>query len=95
MDLYKQYIGHKNNQFSNLSDNELKQMIDNMEANLKLSRSLFLEAVPKTDGQRQARANNVTTIDRFWPQLIKEKQFVQQYLAIKDASTRKQLFMKR
>ena len=95
MDLYKQYIGYKNNHFGNLSDNELKQMIDNMESNLKRSRSLLLEAVPKTEGQRQARTNNVSMIDRFWPQLTKEKQFVQQYLSMADASARNQLFMKR
>lgn len=94
MDLYKQYIGHKNNQFSTISDAELKQMIDSIESNLKRSRSLLLESVPKNDGQRQAKANNVTMIDRFWPQLAKEKQFAQQYLSMADASARTKLFVK-
>ena len=95
MDLYKQYIGYKNNHFSNVSDNELKQMIDNMESNLKRSRSLLLQVVPKSEGQRQARTNNVSMIDRFWPQFTSEKQFVQQYLSVMDASARTQLFVKR
>ena len=94
MDLYKEYIGHKNKQFSTIGDNELRQMIENIEANVKLSRSLMLQAVVKTDGQRQARTTNVSNLDRFWPQLMKEKQFVQQYLSL-EASARKQLFMKR
>jgi len=83
MDLYKQYMEYKNNQFSSLADNDLKQMIDNIESNLKRSRSLLLEAVTKTEGQRQAKANNISMIDRFWPQLTKEKQFVQQKRFIK------------
>jgi hypothetical protein len=95
MDLYKKYMEYKNNQFSSLADNDLKQMIDNIELNLKRSRSLLLEAVTKTEGQRQAKANNISMIDRFWPQLTKEKQFVQQYLSMTDVSARKQLFMKR
>ena len=95
MDLYKQYMGYKNNQFGNISDTDLKQLMDNMESNLKRSRSLLLESVPKNESQRQARANNVSMIDRFWPQLTKEKQFVQQYLSKADASARKQLFVKR
>ena len=86
---------YKNNQFSSLADNDLKQMIDNIESNLKRSRSLLLEAVTKTEGQRQAKANNISMIDRFWPQLTKEKQFVQQYLYMTDVSARRQLFMKR
>jgi hypothetical protein len=94
MDLYKEYIGHKNKQFATISDDELKQMMENIEANVKLSRSLMLQAVVKTDGQRQARTNNVGNLDRFWPQLMKEKQFVQQYLST-EASARKQLFTRR
>lgn len=94
MDLYKEYIGHKNKQFSTIGDSELKQMMERIEANVKLSRSLMLQAVIKTDGQRQARTTNVSNLDRFWPQLMKEKQFVQQYLST-EASIRKQLFMKR
>ena len=95
MDLYKQYMEYKNNQFSSLADNDLKQMIDHIELNLKRSRSLLLDAVTKTEGQRQAKANNISMIDRFWPQLTKEKQFVQQYLSMTDVSARRQLFMKR
>lgn len=91
MNMYKGYIGHKNQQFSNISDEELKKMMESMEQSIKLSRSLLLEAVPKTDQQRQARSNNVTNIDRFWVQLNKEKQFVQTYIAT-DQSARKQLF---
>ena len=68
--------------------------IDSIESNLKRSRSLLLESVPKNDGQRQAKANNVTMIDRFWPQLAKEKQFAQQYLSMADASARTKLFVK-
>lgn len=94
MDLYKQYIGHKNKQFAAVGDSDLKQMMDSIENNLKLSRSLMLQAVVKNDGQRQARTANVSNIDRFWPQLVKEKQFVQQYLST-EASLRKQLFMKK
>jgi len=95
MDLYKQYIGYKNNGFTNVSDNELKQMLDNLELNLKRSRALLLEAAPKNEGQRQARTNNVNMIDRFWPQVVKEKQFVQQYLSTSDGQARKQMFLKR
>jgi hypothetical protein len=94
MNLYKEYIGHKNKQFASVADNELKQLIENIEANVKLSRSLMLQAVVKTDGQRQAKATNVSNLDRFWPQLMKEKQFVQQYLST-DVSARKQLFARR
>jgi len=95
MESYKQYVGYKNSQFSNLADSELKQMIENIESNLKRARALLLEAVPKNEGQRQARTNNVSMIDRFWPQLTREKQFVQQYLSTTDLSTRKELFVKR
>jgi hypothetical protein len=94
MNLYKEYISHKNKQFSTIGDTELRKMMDSIEYTIKLSRSLLLEAVPKTDQQRQARANNVSNVDRFWLQLTKEKQFVQQYLATAEAG-RKQLFMKR
>lgn len=94
MDLYKQYIGNKNQQFSAISDGDLKKMMDSIEQSIKLSRSLLLEAVPKTDQQRQAKSNNVTNIDRFWIQLNKEKQFVQTYLST-DQAARKQLFFKR
>lgn len=94
MDLYKEYIDHKNKQFNTIGDNELKQLMESIEVNVKLSRSLMLQAVVKTDGQRQARATNVSNLDRFWPQLMKEKQFVQQYLST-EAPARKQLFMKR
>lgn len=94
MDLYKEYIGQKNKQFSAIGDNDLKQMIESIESNVKLSRSLMLQAVVKTDGQRHARTTNVSNLDRFWPQLMKEKQFVQQYLST-EASARKQLFIKR
>jgi hypothetical protein len=93
-DLFKEYIGHKNKQFSGIGDNDLRQLVDNIEQNIKLSRSLFLQAVPKTDAQRQARSGNIASADRFWTDLNKEKQFVQQYLAT-DVAARKQLFMRR
>jgi hypothetical protein len=94
MDLYKTYIGHKNKQFSAIADSELQQMMDSIEYNVKLSRSLLLQAVTKTDAQRQAKAGNISNLDHFWVQLTKEKQFVQQYIGA-DASARKQLFMRK
>jgi hypothetical protein len=93
-DLFKEYIGHKNKQFTGIADNDLRQMVDNIEQNIKLSRSLYLQAVAKTDAQRQARSGNIANADRFWTDLNKEKQFVQQYLAT-DVAARKQLFMRR
>ena len=55
-----------------MADDDLRQMIDNIELNLKRSCSLLLDAVTKTEGQRQAKANNISMIDRFWPQLTKK-----------------------
>jgi len=94
IELFKQYIAHKNKQFTTIGDNDLRQMVDSIEQYIKLSRSMFLQAVPKTDAQRQARSGNITNADRFWTEINKEKQFVQQYLGA-DQAARKQLFMKR
>jgi hypothetical protein len=91
---YKEFIGHKNKQFSTIGDNDLRQMVDSMEQNVKLSRSLLSEMKPKTDAQEQAKTNTIGNMDRFWMQLIKEKQFVDQYFAA-DKAGRKQLFMRR
>jgi hypothetical protein len=92
--LFKTYIDHKNKQFSAIGDNDLRQMVDSMVHYIKLSRSLLTEAVPKTPEQRQAKAGNMANIDRFWVNLNKEKQFVEQYV-VTDAAARKQLFMRR
>jgi hypothetical protein len=69
-------------------------MIDSLEQNVKLSRSLVSEAVPKTDAQSQAKINTLNSFDRFWVQLDKEKQFVQKYFAT-DKAERKLLFMRK
>jgi hypothetical protein len=92
--LYKEYIEYKNKQFSSINDADLKQLIDSVGGQLKLSRSLLMEAVPKTAEQRQAKNGNLSNIERFWVQLQKEKQFVDQYLAA-DPAARKQLFGRR
>ena len=94
MTLYKEYIGFKNNQFSAIGDNDLRKMIEKMEQSVILSRSLFSEAIPKTDAQQNAKTNNLANAERFWQQLSNEKQFVQNYL-VADKAARRQLFMKR
>jgi hypothetical protein len=92
--LYKDYMGEKSKQFSAISDNDLRTMVDSMFYYLRLSRSMLSEAIPKTDAQRQAKAGNMSNIDRLGGQLTKEKQFVDQYLAA-DLAGRKQLFGRR
>ena len=94
LDLYNAYVGHKNKQFSAIGDNDLKQMVDSMSHYIKLSRSFLIEAVPKSDEQRQAKAGNIANIERLWSQINKEKQFVDQYIAA-EATARKQLFGRR
>jgi len=91
---YKDYIAHKNKQFSTIGDNDLRQLLDSMQENVKLSRSLVSEVSPKTDAQSQSKINAIAAFDRFWVQLDKEKQFVQKYFLANKAE-RKQLFMRR
>lgn len=91
---YNEYIADKNKQFSTIGDNDLREMLDSMQQNVKLARSLVSAASPKTDAQSQAKTNTLNEFDRFWVQLDKEKQFVQKYL-ITDKAERKQLFMRR
>ena len=92
--VYNVYVAHKNKKFSTIGDNDLRQMVDSMEHNIKLSRSLVSETIAKTDEQRQAKTNTLANMDRFWSQFDKEKQFVKQYF-VADQESRKQLFMKR
>jgi hypothetical protein len=91
---YNEYVAHKNKQFSTIGDNDLRQMVDSMEQNVKLSRSLVSKTVTKTDAQSQAKINSLANMDRFWVQLDKEKQFLKQYFST-DKEARKQLFTKR
>lgn len=92
--LFKEYIPHRNKGFSSLNDNDLRQMMDSMINYTRLARSLLMEAVPKTDDQRQAKTANGNNIERFRVQLMKEKEFVDKYIAT-DKTARPQLFTRR
>lgn len=94
IDLYKEYIGHKNKQFSTIPDTDLRQMVDQMEQHIKRARAVLLTAEAKSDAQRQAKTGNIANIDRFWAQLTKEKDFTAQYFAA-DAAGRRLLFTRR
>ncbi|MFL5741899.1 MAG: transglutaminase domain-containing protein [Flavisolibacter sp.] len=94
VDLYKIYIGHKNTQFTNIGDAALQQMMDSMVHCVSQSRALLSEAVVKTDAQRQAKADNIVSIEKFWNQLNRERQFLNEYFAA-DAEARKKLFVRR
>ncbi|HMK04087.1 MAG TPA: transglutaminase domain-containing protein [Ferruginibacter sp.] len=89
--LYKDLMGHKKKQFSTISDSDLKQQVDSIAFYVKRSRSLVSEAIATTDAQWEAKTNNLRNIDRFWVELIKQKEFTEQYLAT-DKERRKLMF---
>lgn len=92
--LYNEYIGHKRKQFSTITDNELRNMIDSLDFYVKQSRALVSESVAKTEAQQEVRSGNMNNIDRFRVQLTKEKEFTEKYLAT-DKEKRRAMFMKR
>ena len=69
-------------------------MVDSIEIYIQKSRSLVSETVPKTDAQREVKTRQVADIDKFWIELLKQKDFTAKYLAT-EKEKRKQLFMKK
>jgi hypothetical protein len=67
--------------------------MDSIEFYIKTARSLLLQAQPKTDAQRDAKAGMTGSIDKFWTEVIKQKDFTLKYLAT-DKEKRKLLFMR-
>jgi hypothetical protein len=91
--LYKAFMVHKRNQFNTLPDAELRTSMDSIEFHVKTARSLLLQAQPKTEAQRDAKAGMTGSIDKFWTEVIKQKDFALKYLAT-DKEKRKLLFMR-
>ncbi len=92
MELYKAYIGHKNKLFKTAEAKELEQMLEQILANMRTARALLLQAVPKTAEQREAIAANAKNIDQFRQIVVKEQEFVKQYINT-DPAKRTSLFM--
>jgi len=90
-DLFTQYIEHKNKQFTTIEDNELKQMMDSISYQAKLSRSLLVAIVPKSDAQRQTLTNTYHNLEKFQSRVVSEKDFIARYLNT-DKAYRRQLF---
>jgi hypothetical protein len=91
--MYKEFMVHKRNQFSTITDNDLRKKVDSIELYVKKSRALVSETNPKTDAQRDAKVGQIGSIDKFWTELIRQKDFTTKFLAT-DKDKRKQLFMK-
>ena len=94
MGLFKDYIAHKNKQFSAIGDSELQQLIETIAEQIKISRTHLSAAEVKTDAQRQAKAGNIANLEKFWVQVTKEREFVQKFLET-EKSVRRQLFTAR
>ncbi|HVG12141.1 MAG TPA: transglutaminase domain-containing protein [Flavisolibacter sp.] len=94
MDLYKDYIGYKNKQFKTVEVKELERMLDEILSNMRTARALLLQAVPKTAEQREAVAANTKNIDGFRQMVVKEQEFVKEYINT-DPARRPFLFMQR
>jgi hypothetical protein len=92
--LYKEFIDHKNKQFTAIGDNDLREMMDTMVYNAKMARALVSQANPVTEGQSQAKMNTLASMGRFWDLLDRQKQFTDRYLAATKAE-RRQLFLRR
>ncbi|HEU4472454.1 MAG TPA: hypothetical protein VFR58_15280, partial [Flavisolibacter sp.] len=93
-DTYKEFLVHKNKQFSTASETELRSMLDSMMQSIKAARALLTELEPKTDQQRQFKAGNLSSLDRLWAQLTREREFVDQYFAT-EPDKRKLMFAKK
>ncbi len=91
--MYKEFMGHKRNQFNTINDIDLRKKTDSIELYVKKSRALISETNPKTDAQRDAKAGQIGSIDRFWVEWIKQKDFTSKFLAT-DKDKRKQLFIR-
>jgi hypothetical protein len=91
--LLNQYISHKNVQFSNITDKDLKQKVDSIEYYVRKARSLISGLNPRTDQQRDSKANTMANIDKLWTKLISEQELVGRYLAT-SKEYRKQFFRK-
>ncbi len=89
--LFKQYIDHKNVQFTKIEDNNLRQMMDSISYYANLSRSLLITIVPKVDAQRQALTNTHQNLEKFQSRIRQEKEFVSTYLSTGQTS-RRQIF---
>jgi hypothetical protein len=91
--IFNRYIGFKNHLFANAQTNDLRLMLDSTADLIKISRSYLVEAIPKSDAQRQSKGSMMGEIERFWVRIKKEKVFLEQYIAT-DEQKRKQLFMR-
>ncbi|HEY0059393.1 MAG TPA: hypothetical protein VGB56_09665, partial [Flavisolibacter sp.] len=92
LDLYKESIGYKNKQFKSVEVKELERLLDEILVNMRTARTLLLQAVPKTAEQREAVAANAKNIDGFRQIVVKEQEFVKQYINT-DSSKRPLLFL--
>ena len=89
--LFKEYIEHKNKQFTTIEDKDLQQMMDSISYQANLSRSLLVAVVPKNDAQRQILTNTYHNLEKFQSRVISEKDFIARYLNT-DKAYRRQLF---
>lgn len=94
VDLFNQYINHKNNLFASLQDQQLRQMIDSVSHYISTSRSLLQKVNPKDDAMRQMTAATFQNMEKFTIRVMKEKEFVTNYLAT-DKAARRPLFNSR
>jgi hypothetical protein len=73
--LYRALMDLKRRKFANTADADLRSRVDSIEFYIKKSRSLLAEAIPVTDSQRDPKTSFTASIDKFWTEVAKQKDF--------------------
>jgi hypothetical protein len=76
IELFNQYIDHKNHQFYNIEDNALQQLMDSVSYYTNSSHSLLDTITPRNDAQRQTLTSYYQNLERFQNRVLEEKEFV-------------------
>jgi hypothetical protein len=92
--MYNKYIGHKNKYFSDIDDNNLRQMIDSVSLYANKSRTLLSSMTPKDEAERQMLLSTHQNIEKFQNAVKADKDFVTKYIST-DKASRKQLFIRK
>ena len=91
--LFREFVGHKKNKFSDIADVDLQHIVDSIEIYIKRSREMVLETAPKSDAQWESKTRQIASINKLWIELIKQKDFTLKYIAT-EKEKRKLLFMR-
>lgn len=92
--MYNKYIGHKNKFFSDIDDNNLRQMIDSVSVYANRSRTLLLTMTPKDEAEKQMLSSTHQNIEKFQNAVKADKDFVAKYIST-DKALRRQLFIRK